>query len=344
MQRRDVRAWAGRVVILRRTRVQHIGTLAVVALLSTLSATPGQAQPNERGMGGVVGITVYQDREYRGRNANFRSDVADLRDSGMNDRIVSFQIAPGETWEVCEHAFYAGRCQVFFGYEPDLRQRGWSRMISSMRRVRGSGGGPGWGGGNGGGSGGSNQRGLTLHSGRNFGGEMRVITGPANDLRQLGFNDKAESLRVPRGDVWEICEDINFVRCRQVNTDWADLDGMRMRRKISSVRPWRNGGGGDWGGGRPQPQPPIGGIGRSRIVLYSGLDFRGRSYTLDNAQSSIAMSTVQSVQVYGNGSWQICEDTNFKGRCTTASGSINDIRSMGLPGRVRSARPAPRPY
>jgi hypothetical protein len=328
--------------------VQSIGRLAILAVLLTVSNVPVAGQPGERGMGGVVGITVYQDRDFRGRNANFRNDVADLRDSGMNDRIVSFQIAPGETWEVCEHAFYGGRCQVFYGYESDLRQRGWSRMISSMRRVRGNGGGPGWGGGGGGGGwgpgGGGNPRGLVLHSGRNFGGETRAISGPTNDLRQLGFNDKAESLRVPRGDVWEICEDINFARCRQVNTDWADLDGMRMRRKISSVRPWRQGGGGDWGGGRPQPQPPIGNVGPTRIVLYSDLDFRGRSYTLNAAQTAINLSRVQSVQVYGNGTWQICEDTNFRGRCTTASGNINDIRSLGLPGRVRSARPTARPY
>jgi hypothetical protein len=298
--------------------------MAMVALAVGASA-PVASQPEQRGMGGIIGITVFQDRDFRGRNANFRNDVGDLRESGMNDTIVSFQIAPGETWEVCEHVFYQGRCQIFFGQERDLRQRGWSRIISSMRRVRGGGGGGGWGGG-------GNERGLVLHSGRNFGGQTRVIIGVANDLRELNFNDMAESLRVPRGEVWEVCDDINFGRCQRVDRDWADLNDIRLRRRISSARPWRQGGGGI-------ARPPIGNVRPSRIVLYSGTDFTGRSTTLDSANSSISRSEVQSVQVFEGGAWQICEDSNFRGRCTSVSGNVNDIRSLGLPGRVRSARP-----
>jgi hypothetical protein len=304
-----------------------------------LSSGVATAQPGERGMGGVVGITVYDDRDFRGRKANFRNDVPDLRQFGMNDRIVSFQIAPGETWEVCEHASYGGRCQVFYGYENDLRQRGWSRIISSLRRVRGGGGGgvqppiypprPPIG----------QTRGLVLYEDRSFRGSSRTLNGATPDLRALGFNDKAESLRVPSGEVWEICRDINYVGCLQVNTDWADLGRHgSLRGEISSARPWRQGGG--WDGNRPQP--PVGG--RSRIVLYSGVNFTGRSYTLDGQAGSINMSTVQSVRVSGGATWQICEDSNYRGRCTAASGDIGNIRSLGLPGRVRSARPMSRPY
>ncbi len=171
-----------------------------------------------------------------------------------------------------------------------------------------------------------------LHSGRNFGGQTRVIIGVANDLRELNFNDMAESLRVPRGEVWEVCDDINFGRCQRVDRDWADLNDIRLRRRISSVRPWRQGGGGI-------VRPPIGNVRPSRIVLYSGTDFTGRSTTLESADSSISRSQVQSVQVFEGGVWQICEDSNFRGRCTSVSGNVNNVRSLGLPGRVRSARP-----
>lgn len=317
------------------------GRLIAVAAVIALSSGVASAQRNERGMGGIVGITVYDDRDFRGRNANFRNDVPDLRQAGMNDRIVSFQIASGETWEVCENAFYGGRCQVFYGYESDLRQRGWSRTISSMRRVRGGGGGqppiyppqpyppqPPIG----------ETRGMTLYEDRNFRGSSRTLNGPTPDFRSLGFNDKAESVRVPRGEVWEICRDINYVGCVRIEGDASDLKNYgNLRGEVSSARPWRGGGGGGgWDGNRPWPP---GGGGRPRIVLYSGANFSGRSITLDNATGSISMSNVQSVRVSNGATWQICEDSNYRGRCTAASGDIANIRSMGLPGRVRSARP-----
>jgi hypothetical protein len=256
----------------------------------------------------------------------------------MNDRIVSFEIARGETWEVCEDAFFRGRCQVFAGYENDLRQRGWSRLISSMRRIDGGGyrppvlpprPDPSYGS-------------LSLHSNRNYGGSSRVLTGPTPDLRVLGFSDKAESLRVPRGEVWEVCRDINYVGCQQVSSDLPDLGRLGgLKGEISSARPWRQGGGG-WNPG-PRPPYPGDGYGTGRIVLYSSRDFRGRSLVLDSSRGAIDMSAVQSVQVQRGSAWQVCEDVDFRGRCTTVSGDVADLRSLGLPGRVRSARPAPMP-
>ena len=318
----------------------------VVASVLVFTGIALSAQPQERAMGGIVGITVYDDRDFRGRNANFRDDVADLRSSGMNDRIVSFEIARGETWEVCEHAFFGGRCQVFTGYESDLRQRGWGRMISSMRRVRGGGGG-GNGGGWGGGGGGGNARGLVLYSGRNFGGESRVIDGFANDLRQLNFNDKAESVRVPRGERWEVCDNIEFVRCQVVEGDISDLNRIGLRRKISSVRPTRGGGGGGWGGGNGGGNGGGGGGGggwggggfAGRITLYTGQNYTGRSFVVDRETANVNMSSAQSVRVDRGSNWQLCEDEGFRGRCTTVNVDIPNIRSLGLPGRVRSARP-----
>lgn len=47
----------------------------------------------ERQMGGI-GITVFADSDYRGRNATFRDDVPDLVRYDMNDVIGSLQVAP----------------------------------------------------------------------------------------------------------------------------------------------------------------------------------------------------------------------------------------------------------
>ena len=128
--------------------------LAVV-LVST-SVTAGS---QDRQMGGV-GMTVYSDTNFRGRNATFQQDTPDLQPFGLNDSIASLQVASGEMWEACEHINYGGRCQVFSGTEADLGRRGWGNMISSVRRIRGGGGGgrpPG-------------RRGLELYLGEQFEG------------------------------------------------------------------------------------------------------------------------------------------------------------------------------
>ena len=319
--------------------MQKLGRI-VAAVVVLLAGADLAAQRQGRAMGGV-GITVYEDRDFRGRNATFRDDVPDLRQAGMNDRIESLEVAPGEMWEVCVDVYYRGRCQVFSAYESDLRQRGWAREISSMRRVRGGGGGyypppvyppvypgpPAIGGG------------LRLYDKRNFEGSSRTLQGPTPDLRALGFNDKAESLQLPRGDVWEICRDIDYVGCLQVNSDWPDLRRHGgLSGEISSARPWRSGGG--W---NPGPRPPYPGDGYGgQIVLYSGVNYTGRSYSVAGVSDAIAMQQVRSVRVDG-GNWQLCEDTGFRGRCTAVNVNVPDLRSLGLPGRVRSVRPVASP-
>jgi hypothetical protein len=140
-------------------------------------------------------LTVFADRNFRGKSATLRDDTPDFRRIGMNDMVTSLQVGPGEQWEVCEHINYTGRCAVFSGSVSDLSRTGWSGIISSARRVRGGRGamppsqpGPG----------GRGPTGLELFSRTGFGGDRRVFTGPESDLRRIGFNSTAQSLRVPR--------------------------------------------------------------------------------------------------------------------------------------------------
>lgn len=289
----------------------------------------------ERGMGGV-GILVFQDANFRGQNATFRDEVPELSGYRLDNRISSLRVSPGESWEVCEQPYFSGRCQVFYGDEPNLQQRGWNDRISSMRPVRGGGGGgwrppvdpggpPSWG------------RGVELFEDRGFRGDRRVVTGPVEDMRSLGFNDKARSLRLPRGESWEVCVDNFFRNCRVVNTDWPDLDGLNMSRRISSLRPWRQ------GGYRPGPggwQGP--GAGRMQLTLFDNRDFRGRSMILTGDRDRIGGFSAESLAA--EGAWQVCDQPRFNGTCVIVSTSEPDLRRLGLRGRVQSARPAGRPY
>jgi hypothetical protein len=92
---------------------------------------------DDRDNRGGGGITVADDVNFEGTTATFRRDIPDLRDVVLNDRISSLQVAPGESWEVCENTNYTGRCLVVSGAERDLRRRGMNHTISSLRRVGG---------------------------------------------------------------------------------------------------------------------------------------------------------------------------------------------------------------
>jgi hypothetical protein len=199
-------------------------TAAFVTMLC--AAGSASAQPQERQMGGI-GITVFDDIGYRGENATFRSDQPDLGAARFANRISSLQVAPGEIWEVCEGVNYRPPCQIFSGNESDLRRRSWNDRISSVRRVRGGRGGGGF-------PGAPGVARMVLYSDERFRGQSHPINGPTPSLGS--FNDKAESLRIESG-TWEVCEDINYGKCRTVNRDMSTLSGLGLKKRVSSARP-----------------------------------------------------------------------------------------------------------
>jgi beta/gamma crystallin len=284
-----------------------IGMLA----LATLAA----AAPQVGQMGGV-GITVFEDANFRGENATFRDDQPDLRRARMESRISSLQVAPGELWEVCEQPNYGGRCQVFSGSEPDLSRRSWNDRISSLRRVRGGGGMPPQPG----------QGGLVLFSDEFYRGQARAFEIATPSLGS--FNDRAQSARVYWGQ-WELCDDSGYRNCRVVDRDWPNLASIGLSEKVSSVRPLG-------GGGIAVPRPPVV---RPRLVLYDRARYRGASRALDNASGGLGGfgNRAQSAQVIGT--WELCDGASFSGRCVTVSQNVPNLGSLGMNNRVSSARP-----
>ena len=290
---------------------------AIIAVTIALDFTVASTQ--ERQIGGV-GLTIFAERDFRGRSATIRQDTSDFRRIGMNDVAWSLQVGPGEQWEVCEHASFRGRCAVFSGSESDLGLTAWEARISSARRIRGGVGivppiapAPG---------------GLELFAGTGFTGDRRAFTGPHPDLRRVNFNDAAQSLRIGRGEVWQICVDSNYRNCMTVNTDWQDLRGINMFRRISSVRPWGQASGGG---------------NQNFIVLFDDRQFRGRSFRVERETGLLSFNNrAESVQVIG-GPWELCDGASFTGRCAVISNHISDLSTVGLRNLVSSARPVRQP-
>jgi hypothetical protein len=191
-----------------------------LAAIGTMTFVAAQ----ERQIGGGEGITVFDDRDFRGRSATFDQDVADLTRHGLNDRVTSLRIARGEQWEVCEHANYEGRCVVVSGEERDLRRNEWNHVISSFRRVRGGSAGP---------STPPRDWYIVLYEEPRYRGDPKNFSEEASRLIGL----RVKSVTIGRG-VWELCEHWNFEgRCVTLDRSVPDLDRYGMRDRVASVRP-----------------------------------------------------------------------------------------------------------
>lgn len=127
-------------------RVMRLGILGSITMAAFVAAfsTPAIGQ-DTRMIGGGSGITVFEDRNFRGDAATYNSDMSNLP-SRFNNKISSLRVGNGETWQICDQANYRGQCVNVTGEEYDLGRNDWDNRISSMRRVGG-----GWGGGGGGG-------------------------------------------------------------------------------------------------------------------------------------------------------------------------------------------------
>jgi len=311
--------------------------IALLVAALPLGAGVSAAQPR-RDNG--VDVIAYDDVNFQGPAVTLRDDVADLREFRLNDRISSLQMAPGESWEVCENVNFGGRCAVLSGSERDLRPRGWNDMISSMRRVRGR----------------DDRRAqdrddrrfrddrieggrgsITVYDDVNFQGPALNLRNDVPDLREFRLNDRISSLQVAPGETWEVCESVNFSgRCGVITGSERDLRPVGWNDMISSIRRVRDRddrrGGNDRNDRGDLP-------GRSEIVLFDQLGYRGAAENVSTAVAALGAfgNRARSAQVLG-GVWELCEEPGWGGRCMRIEGSVSDLQAIGLRG-VASARP-----
>src|SRR5579863_2210123 len=167
-------------------------------------------------------LELYSGPDFSGRRIVLTRSAPDFRAFNFNDRAMSLRTVSGEVWEVCYNINFDD-CRAVDGEIPNLaryellgissaRPRGRDWVLRPARTIE-------------------------LYSGRDFSGEVRVINGANGNLESAHFNDRAESLRVPRGQAWEVCVDAGFNNCRVIDHDVANLAAEGLYRNISSVRP-----------------------------------------------------------------------------------------------------------
>ena len=293
-----------------------------VAILVTLTALAGTARLEAQfGRPSAPGLTVWVDADFRGANHTFLSDTPDISSTGLGRQISSLRPGPGETWQACSEPNYGGRCRVFSAGVSNLQDIAWNDLILSVRRVGGRDTGPG----------GRPLPPVTafeLYAGTQYSGEKIVLREATPDFRRRDFNDRALSLRVPRGETWEVCVNTGYDDCRVVTEDVPDLSTIGLNRLISSARPRATGR----GRGPSLPATP-------QIVLYDAANFTGRNVSIDSDQRSLSLFNNQagSVQVLA-GRWELCDRPGYEGTCLTTTESIRDLGRSSLRGRVASVR------
>lgn len=311
-----------------RARLTWVASLLVAGTVTSMPLAAQFWKPEP-------GLTVWVDADYKGDKKTFTTDMPSLDGTGFDRVISSLGVGNGESWQVCSEPDYGGRCRIFTSGVSNLRDfQGWNDVIRSVRRMKAPGVAP------------SREpasekpgaavpppvspaslgpaRGLELYAGTNYSGRRQVLTESTANFRSLDFSDRAMSLRVPRNETWEICNNIDFDDCRLVSNDIPDLAALGLTRLISSARPHY--------GGR-------GGSGRAQIVFYDAVNFRGRTLMIDDDRPSVSMSSTSmgSIRVTA-GEWQICDRPRFYGNCVSITEDVRDVSRLGLRGPVASVR------
>ena len=167
-------------------------------------------------------VTFYEHENFRGRSFTVADPVDNFARYGFNDRASSAAVRRG-SYQVCEHAGYQGRCVTISpGNYSSLGSMGLNDRVSSARPLGRRGGAR-----------------AVLFSQPNFGGSRVVLEGnnAVNDFAQSGFNDRASSLRVERGQ-WMLCSRSGFRgACRTFGPgDYTHLPH-ELNNRVSSARP-----------------------------------------------------------------------------------------------------------
>ena len=92
---------------------------------------------------------------------------------------------------------------------------------------------------------------LTLYSREGLRGDHRSFTSGERDLERSGWGDRAASLRID-GGAWELCRETDYRECTVFAPGDYELRDTRFEKRLLSIRPLRQTGGGADTYNRPQ--------------------------------------------------------------------------------------------
>jgi hypothetical protein len=208
---------------------------SIVALSLAAGAMLAAPAVAQRGGGGGdtddnPTITLYDQAGFGGRSITLDGDAPDLRWVQFNDLTTSYRFSGGR-WEVCLEPNYRGACHLVDADNENMAAWAFNNRITSVRALHRPDR--------------DRRRGITLFSGPNYTGQSVHIRDTEYDLRDIRFDNQANSIEVHSG-TWTLCENADFSgRCVEFSRDSNNLQLFRMDRRVSAASP----------DGIPQPQP-----------------------------------------------------------------------------------------
>ncbi|HWQ16119.1 MAG TPA: beta/gamma crystallin-related protein [Roseiflexaceae bacterium] len=283
------------------------------------------------------GVYLYEHPNYQGRCLRFTADNGDLRTVGFDDTASSIRIIGSWTATLFRDLSGTGIATTFTGDDPNLADNPiGDNHATSLRVFRGQGqqpspptqpppvGGPVVGACDG-------NEGVYLYEHPNYQGRCVRFTADNNDLRTVGFDDTASSIRIIGSWTAALFRDLSGTGGGSTFTgdDPNLFDDLIGDNQATSLRVAR---------GQQAPPPAAGPVGacdgNEGVYLYEGTNYTGacirltgdvadlRSYHLDDA--------VSSVRVFGRWSVMLFRDLSYTGASSTFIESDPDLRNDGV--------------
>lgn len=277
-------------------------------------------------------ITLYQHEGFQGPRATFSGTAPNIRHDGFNDRTSSIVVHSGR-WQACMDANFQGECiELVPGQYASIDHR-FNDRISSLREIEAH-----WdgrdddrwdhdrwdrdrwdhdrGGRRGRGS-------VTFYDAPGFRGDALSLRRDEDNFVERGYNDRAGSMVIERGN-WQICEHIQYGgRCRTFAPGRYAYLGREFVDRISSARLVGHQGGDRDDGWRRR---------HDGVQLFSGTHFGGEQMTVRGDESNLFENgfndRAQSAVIH-EGQWQLCQHAGYAGQCMTLNpGSYANLGSL----------------
>lgn len=178
--------------------------------------------------------------------------------------------------------------------------------------------------------------GLTVFADRSFRGQSATFRDDVTNLQPSGLNDRVSSLRVGRGERWEVCEHAGYRgRCVVVSGSEGDLNDSGWNDVISSARRV------DRPGGVGGIRPPV----AMGLELFSRDAFGGDRRRFTGAESDLRRVSfndlARSLRLAPREVWEVCVQVNFRD-CEIVNADVRDLSRFNLARRISSVRPVRR--
>jgi len=198
---------------------------------------------------------------------------------------------------------------------------------------------------------------LTLYADDDYQGRALGVVIDEKQLGVLNFDKRASSVVVENG-AWVLCTGQDYTgQCITLEPGrYASLQALGINDAITSVRRRDPASIGVFGRvdaaaksatpARTTPSTPAQSRDAAQIVLFAASDYSGASQPLDQPQVDVRSENLANnaaSTVISSGTWELCDDTFYRGHCITLGpGKYPSFQEYGLTRGVMSVRRAPK--